>query len=224
MSKWTPRLTIGAVERTPFGLWVHLECITALYVLIVRDLLFSMKRTWDWLMMVEGLPLGLLMQRYHTLSIFLSGGGEAVVSLSVLLSAPPLLLFFISVSFLFFIQRRLALLWLWPICGQLEWFVESKRSPLLKYLSLAPSLALILSQFLAISLGPSFDGLFSTCSRFFLPVILFSVSVSLSLSLPFCRSRPPVLSAAPVDPKPSSPPPVSGNDRHLFNPGSGKWD
>lgn len=171
--------------------------------------------------MVEGLPLGLLMQRYHTLSIFLSGGGEAVVSLSVLLSAPPLLLFFISVSFLFFIQRRLALLWLWPICGQLERFVESKRSPLLKYLSLAPSLTLIWSQFLAISLGPSFDGLFSTCSAFFFRLFYF-LFLFLSLSLPFCRSRPPFLSAAPVDPKPSSPPPVSGNDRHLFNPGSGK--
>ncbi len=69
MSKWTPRLTIDAVERTPFGLWVHLEWMTALYVL------FNVN-TLDWLMMVEGLPLGLLMQCYHTLSIFLSGGGR----------------------------------------------------------------------------------------------------------------------------------------------------
>lgn len=154
---------------------------------------------------------------------FLAAGGQAIISLSVLLSSTPSLpLFFVSVSFLFFSQRRLALLWLQPICGQLERFVESKRSPLWKYLSLAPSLALILSQFLAISLGPSFDGLFSTCSDSFLTVILFSLSLCLSLCR--CHSRPSSLSCAPVDPKPSSPPPVSGNDRHLFNPGSGKWD
>ncbi len=153
---------------------------------------------------------------------FLAAGGEAVILLSVLLSSPSLPLFFVSVSFLFFSQRCLALLWLQPICGQLERFVETKRSPLLKYLSLAPSLALILFQFLAISLGPSFNGLFSTCSDSFLPVILFSLSLCLSLCR--CHSRPSSLSCAPVDPKPSSPPPVSGNDRHLFNPGSGKWD
>lgn len=65
-----------------------------------RVAFFSMKKTLDWLMMVEGLPLGLLMQCYHTLAIFLSDGvGGTVVSLSVLLS--PLLFFFASVSFQF---------------------------------------------------------------------------------------------------------------------------
>lgn len=39
-----------------------------------RVAFFSMKKTLDWLMMVEGLPLGLLMQCYHTLAIFLSDG------------------------------------------------------------------------------------------------------------------------------------------------------
>lgn len=43
-----------------------------------RVAFFSMKKTLDWLMMVEGLPLGLLMQCYHMLAIFLSDGGWEV--------------------------------------------------------------------------------------------------------------------------------------------------
>lgn len=71
-------------------LWVHLEWITTLYVLFNENSL-------DWLMMVEGLPLGLLMQCYHKLSIFLSGGWAGyhfALCLTVINSFSPSLLRF----------------------------------------------------------------------------------------------------------------------------------
>ncbi len=145
--------------------------------------------------MVEGLPLGLLMQCYHMLSIFLSGGWGgchfALCLLSSTLSSP---LFFVSVLFSLFSQRCLgpvmAAAHLWAVRAL---WSKTKRSTLLKYLSLAPSLALILFQFLAISLGPSFNGLFSTCSDSFLPVIYFPF-LCVCLSAVVTSPLPPFLS------------------------------